>query len=516
MENYKRMKIPELKNLARERGLYGYSRLKKSELIKKLREPIQPRDRTRTQLIQLARERGLTRYHSLRKDVLIQRLKEHGSTILDRNLRARMANVPFLTPTPYTPPPSPSSNAVENLEDYLDNVKEIPKGVSPRLKKLQEKIESIYEQMKSFEVIESNSALRDFIKVYTIYGIEGYDAESFLDGARENITRILRNNRERKLIFKCDMYHTIKDVIREFAFHSNIEINLEGTDENELYDKMTERILEKIATLINGEDAEGTGWAFYKVNKLELHTAEFKPLRGETWIPLPKELANKNAIINVQNEDNKCFVWCVLRALNPHKKDSQRLDKKLKEKENSLNMEGIEYPVSLKDIGKFENQNPTISIMVFEYKGKGVYPLRITDNMDREHKIRLMLIEKDGVKHYCLIKNLSRLLSLQVSKHVGKKCFCDRCLNPIQFEKSLNKYLEYCGKHKAVKIDMPEKGTVLKFKNYHRSEKVSFMIYADTECLTKRIQSCEPDPGKSYTKKYQKHEIISFYLYQML
>ena len=59
------------------------------------------------------------------------------------------------------------------------------------------------------------------------------------------------------------------------------------------------------------------------------------------------------------------FLWCVLRALNPREKDSQRKDKKLKEKENTLNMDGIEYPVSLKDLNKFENQNPTISIRVF-------------------------------------------------------------------------------------------------------------------------------------------------------
>ena len=60
---------------------------------------------------------------------------------------------------------------------------------------------------------------------------------------------------------------------------------------------------------------------------------------------------------------------------------------------------------------------------------------------------------------------------------------------------------------------MPGKGTILKFKNYHMSEKAPFMIYADTESLTKRIQSCEPDPEKIYTKKYQKHEIISFSYY---
>ena len=51
MENYERMIIPTLKNIGREKGLRGYSRLKKSELIKKLREPILPRDLTRTQLI---------------------------------------------------------------------------------------------------------------------------------------------------------------------------------------------------------------------------------------------------------------------------------------------------------------------------------------------------------------------------------------------------------------------------------------------------------------------------------
>ena len=68
MEHYKRMIIPTLKKSSeRERVLRGYSRLKKSELIRKLREPIPPRDHTRAQLIQLARERGLRGYSRLRK-----------------------------------------------------------------------------------------------------------------------------------------------------------------------------------------------------------------------------------------------------------------------------------------------------------------------------------------------------------------------------------------------------------------------------------------------------------------
>ena len=61
--------------------------------------------------------------------------------------------------------------------------------------------------MKSFEVRESNSALKNFAKVYTIGGKLGFDAESFLEGAKQNITSVLRNNRRMKvkLIFKCYM-----------------------------------------------------------------------------------------------------------------------------------------------------------------------------------------------------------------------------------------------------------------------------------------------------------------------
>ena len=54
---------------------------------------------------------------------------------------------------------------------------------------------------------------------------------------------------------------------------------------------------------------------------------------------------------------------------------------------------------------------------------------------------------------------------------------------------------------------------MLKFKNYHRSEKVPFLVYADFECCIKPMQSCDPNPGSSYTKQYQKHEPSSFCYY---
>ena len=54
---------------------------------------------------------------------------------------------------------------------------------------------------------------------------------------------------------------------------------------------------------------------------------------------------------------------------------------------------------------------------------------------------------------------------------------------------------------------------MLKFENYHRREKVPFIVYADFECFIKPIQSCSQDDKESYTNKYQKHEPSSFCYY---
>ena len=276
-----------------------------------------------------------------------------------------------------------------------------PEQTSQVLNEIVEHVRTNYPPRQSFEVRESNSALRNFARVYTVDGIERIDVRTFLNNVRENITRVLRNNRgtKVKLILKCMMERPStlgETVIKPADFSSEIYINLNGTDEEDIYITMTERILENIATF----QSLGSRWRLYNIINIEIHTVGYTPLRGETCIALPIELAYKNAIINMQNKDNKCFLWCVLRALNPCEKNPQRVDKELKLKENTLNMDGIEYPVSLKDIDKFEKQNPTISITVFSYnENNKVFPLRVSEYVyTREVDIVLMLIEKKWSK----------------------------------------------------------------------------------------------------------------------
>ena len=97
------------------------------------------------------------------------------------------------------------------------------------------------------------------------------------------------------------------------------------------------------------------------------------------------------------------------------------------------------------------------------------------------------------------------MLSLQTSKDGNVRHVCFRCLIFFKTEKSLASYHEYCKPHDAIKIELPEKGSKISFKNHNRSMRVPFIVYADFESFTPHMSTCQPNPDKSYTNRYQKH-----------
>ena len=110
---------------------------------------------------------------------------------------------------------------------------------------------------------------------------------------------------------------------------------------------------------------------------------------GSSYIPLPDWIMRKKAIVSIRNTDNKCFLWSVLRYLHPREKNDCRLGD-LKKHENELNTKGINFPVKIKDISKFESLNPDLpGINVFSVNdNEKFYPLKMA-NKDPEKTIDL-------------------------------------------------------------------------------------------------------------------------------
>ena len=82
----------------------------------------------------------------------------------------------------------------------------------------------------------------------------------------------------------------------------------------------------------------------------------------------------------------------------------------MKKYENDLNFKGIDFPVKVKDITKFENQNsdlPGRNVFSFDDKNK-IYPLR-HNQKDCQNSIDLFLYAEDEKQHYTLIKKLFKI-----------------------------------------------------------------------------------------------------------
>ena len=69
-------------------------------------------------------------------------------------------------------------------------------------------------------------------------------------------------------------------------------------------------------------------------------------------------------LINIKNNNSKCFLWCSIRHLNPSSKDPQRITKVDKKLVNDLNYKGIDFSLSKNDYGKIEQKN-YISVNIF-------------------------------------------------------------------------------------------------------------------------------------------------------
>ena len=300
----------------------------------------------------------------------------------------------------------------------------------------------------------------------------------------------------------------------------------------EALDKAAEEINNKIAFWLS----EGSGWTIVEIRSHFVNIVKYLPLRGNSYISSPKELRNSMiGLINPKNIDNECFRWCHNRHLNPRKKNPQRITQSDRESVKGLDYSGITFPVTINQINRIEKQNK-ININLFGYDTvkKAVFPIYPSEESYDDHLELLYLEGKNELgeetTHYVYIKDFNRLM-FNFTKYKGKKHFCMRCLQCFYSNESLAKHRVYCIAINGVQaIKMPEKyidkngverTPCVYFKKYHKTLPVPFGIYADFECTTEKVSSCQPPPMKkpkkgrppeerSYTEKYQKHTACSF------
>ena len=211
-----------------------------------------------------------------------------------------------------------------------------------------------------------------------------------------------------------------------------------------------------------------------EIHNQYLNISSYSPLIGNTYIELPNELKHsRKRLINIQNDDNKCF-----RQLDLIDKNPQRLTKEDKELVSKFN-----FPISKQDYCKVEMLNE-ICIHVSCYENKIVYPVYLSSQKFDDRR-DLLLILDNFVSYYVYIKDFDRFM-FNKTKNKNKKYFCKCCLQCFSSEKILIEHKEDCLEINGKQNSKLEKGFI-SFKNYFTQIPVPFKIYADFECIFKKM-----------------------------
>ena len=168
---------------------------------------------------------------------------------------------------------------------------------------------------KEFNIIERETALNGYLKVYRINGSRGYDPLRYLNKIKSKVIDLIRQKKKPikvKFMLTCiftkeslieDALSRVLDEVEGY-FNSNVEIITDSDDLSEMFDIMKNKILKDYEKFYVG----GYNFKFEYVKKFEIGVVPYTPLRGSSYIPLPKELAAKQGIINPKNfNDKECF-----------------------------------------------------------------------------------------------------------------------------------------------------------------------------------------------------------------
>ena len=149
----------------------------------------------------------------------------------------------------------------------------------------------------------------------------------------------------------------------------------------------------------------------------------------------------KKGLINIKNNNQKCFLWYHVRHINPIKIHPERVRQTNKELVNDLDHDKIEFPVRDKNFCKIETKN-NICINVFGHENRLIFPIYIYDQKSK-NSVDLLLVIDESKSHDLYFKDFHRFM-FHKTKNKNKKWFSKSCLQCFSNKNVLTQHKEVC------------------------------------------------------------------------
>ena len=470
----KSLKLPELKNLARQRGISV--KQNKPQLIQQIlsRSIIQSKDEVRR--LRMTKNETQRQFKTWKVVDLRREAKEYGIVLGQAKTKPKIIekilDFIFDEKTRFKNSRTEMKGVVEQYTDtskvnqdfydeYLRGLQQPLNDLLNRLAKEKKNIKfkisltgKFVSQDNAGRVVEIRNAIGDM-----------------MDGEDRVFTELLGMDDE-----QFQMASHFEDEIIMAYF------NTQFYTLNQYQSSTAEKMIVELINKIEGKEMGKSGLVWVGVNDLTLNVFPNNPRVGGKYVKLPEFIQSRKACINVKNDDDLCAIWSILAHLKPAKKHCQRTTKYQKEM-NDLDLTGIDFPFHPSDAPILEKMF-NISLTIFDFDVKSIseiYPIYISKNTDE--KVFLGMYKS----HYVLVKNANRLFH-SLSKKEQKSFTCFRCMKNFNEQRTLDNHTETCSKfNNEGKIIMPKEGTTIRFKNTLPMLKNPFVVTADFEGLIKNL-----------------------------
>ena len=218
-------------------------------------------------------------------------------------------------------------------QDILAKYEDIDRVLQPHKDVLYQHIEPKIERVFTYRLIDILKQNKS-IKVSVGLKFDTFLIKNIIDET-ENIDKYVY--KEENLIAKTKATAinkgNVEDKIKELLIELDIKIN-------ERLDKLS-----------------GSGWRIKQYHTLFIEVYKIKDARGSSYIPTPAKYSNSFCgLVNIRNEDNECFKWCMRYHQSEKKKHDDRVTV-LSKLEDKYKYDNISFPVSYDDVKKFEINN---------------------------------------------------------------------------------------------------------------------------------------------------------------
>lgn len=360
---------------------------------------------------------------------------------------------------------------------------------------------------KSITLVNCASAFHDNITTGVVVNHEHKELEKFLQDAEHPLQSFLENKQKAlKVYFMLTAIFEVREEQQTMYLYTKTEEIFKSTDFHGWYqEKVVQTLLNRLSTLEQGP----SNTSLSEIVSLSVYRYSFQLAqigRVSSWIPTPKSLKGRRALVNIRNKDNLCFLHCLNAAVNPAKKNPCRVSSYPPLEELKLNLRGINFPITIRDIPMFERKNE-YSVNIFGVGQSGQIEIwHRTRNYHKGRHANLLLLESAKKKHFVLITKMSRLFARQLGFKKWHKYHCDSCLLFFKSQLRYERHHDNCLQLNKCAVKFPEEDYV-SFENIKKQIRNPFIIYADCESFLEPVKEGE------LSGAIQKHNLFSVGMY---